>query len=324
MHYNNTNDTKNLIQMFSTEGYSLEDGVVDEIERIVEFYSLHTRHQYHVISRFVNERMSESEDAISYILNNIDYILNELHYKKEEYEPIIEKASESKLSVEDIVLNLEKLYDHIALEEERIMNNATVIRKSKSEIEDSVINQFNSITDDFRRKVDETSNSLNANIITVVGLFSAIIFVFFGGITSLSDLLNGIWEIREKKELTYPLIAILVTGFIIFNVVFLLLYVIAKIVDKNIGSSVSGCTARWYDVEEINDGCYGVFWGDKQYGKCYRDRRKAEKQAEIRRCMSRMKDGIMQIFKKMFLRFPYVTVINVVFIAGIVCLYFTL
>lgn len=325
MQYNNTKDTKDLLTVFSSDNFSIEgDELKENLKKVVDYYNRYTRHQYHIISRFVNKKMEESEDSINYILNNIDGMLAFLKYNQEECSSIIEIETEGKLNIEDILLDLEKLYDHIALEEERIKTNGIIIRNSNSEIENNVISTFNSIMNSFQNKVDEISNSLNANIITVVGLFSAIIFVFFGGITSLSELINGIWKIKTKDELTIPLIVILVVGLIIFNIVFLLLYSISKIVDRNIGSSVSFRNARWYWVEEIKEGCYGVFFGDEQIGKCYRSQEKAERKAKRKRKLSSIKASFQQLGKKLFFRFPYVTIINSILIAGIVYLYFQL
>lgn len=323
MQYNNTKDTTNLLLIFSSDVYSIEEADLENnLKEVTIYYDRHTRHQYHVISQFVNNKMSESEDAISYILNNIDGMLAFLVYRREICEEII--SSNSKLNANDIILNLEKLYDHIALEEERIKNNATIIRNSNEQIERNVINTFNSIMDSFQNKVDEISNSLNANIITVVGLFSAIIFVFFGGITTLSNLIDGVWKIKTKEDLRIPLIIIMAVGFIIFNIVFLLLYSISKIVDKNIGSSVTGWNGRWYWVEEIKEGCYGVFHDDKLIGKCYRNKNKAEKIANRKIFLSHIKADIQQNAKKIFLRFPYVVIINVILLAGIIYFYIKL
>jgi len=324
MQYNNTKDTEELLLIFASELYSMdENGLANDLKNVAEYYSKHTRHQYHIISHFVYEKMEESKDSISYILNNIDSMLAFLHYRKAECEKIIASISDE-LNADTIMLDLEKLYDHIALEEERIKNNAVVVRDSNREIEENVFNTFNSIMNRFQDKVDEISNSLNANIITVVGLFSAIIFVFFGGITSLSDMVNGIWNVKFKEELTIPLLVILVIGLIIFNTIFLLLYCIAKIVDKNIGSLISRKIYRLYYVEKVGDGCYAVFKNSKQKGRLCMSREKAERKATRKNALSFLKSNIQHILKKIFFRFPYVVFVNIIMITAIIYLYIKL
>lgn len=314
-----TNNTEELLLIFSDDTYGIDkDRLVTDIEKTVRYYSLHHRHQYHVVTKYLNLKSSEGEDVANYILHNIDNMLKELQNHKEEYASTLDSFG---LSFDKFIVNLEKLYDHIALEEERILSNENLVNSRTARIEYDVVERFNSIGNDFQRKVDETSNSLNANIITVVGLFSAIIFVFFGGVTSLSEMLNGIWKIKSAKELTYPLIALLVAGFIIFNVIFLLLYIISKIVDKNIGSSVRGNITRWYYVEEVDPEIYGIFWDGTQFGKSYSDKWRAERRAKIKVSLSKLKNFCFQFINRIFFRFPYVTIINGLFILSIIYLY---
>lgn len=323
---NYNKDTDLLLSIFSSYEFTMEEeGLVDNLRKIAKYYDKNGRHQYHIISHFVYMKMNQGEDIVSYILNNIESMLTFISYRKSKCEKIVSKNSN--LHIDDIILDLEKLYDHIALEEERLINNGNVIQSSKNEIERNVINTFNSISDSFennyKRKVDETSEALNANIITVVGLFSAIIFVFFGGVTALSDVINGILDIKKKEDLSLPLIIVLSVGFVLFNIIFLLLYSISKIVNKNIGSSVRYGGAWWYYVEELEDNKYAVKRGEDTI-KEFKKRMKAEKYARKRRFLSKVKDIIASIGKRVFLRFPYVFIINFIFISGIVYLYMKL
>ena len=141
------------------------------------------------------------------ILQSMEFRLAFLEYRRENCDQIIRESSD--LEIDKIILNLEKLYDHIALEEERLKNNAVNMRVSNNQIQNNVMNTFNSIMDSFQGKVDEVSGSLNANIITVVGLFSAIIFVFFGGITGMSALVKGICEQEAFIEIVFEIFQII-------------------------------------------------------------------------------------------------------------------
>lgn len=322
MKNNYNKDTDLLLSIFSSDEFAMEEeGLADNLRKIAKYYDKNGRHQYHIISHFVYMKMNEGEDIVSYILNNIESMLTFISYRRAKCEKIVSKNSN--LHIDDIVLDLEKLYDHIALEEERLINNGNVIQNSKNEIERNVINTFNNIIDNFQNKVDEVSNSLNANIITVVGLFSAIIFVFFGGAIALSDLITGILKLKEKDDLTLPLIVLLTVGFILFNIIFLLLYSVSKIVDKNIGCSVSGPNGWWYHVEEDGAGKYIVYRGVKVI-KEFEEDKKAQKYVGKRMFFSKIRGRISSVGKRIFLRFPYVFIINVIFISGIIYLYMKL
>lgn len=320
MQYNNSMDTEELLKIFYSDEYGVDKNELSKsLKEVAKYYDKHTRHQYHIISRFVNEKMQESEDAISYILNNIDAMLAFLEYRRENCERMLRDFSD--LEIDKIILNLEKLYDHIALEEERLKNNAVNMRISNNQIQNNVINTFNSIMESFQRKVDEVSGSLNANIITVVGLFSAIIFVFFGGITGMSTLVTGVCKLKSKKDLTIPLICVCAVGFVIFNIVFLLLYSISKIVDKNIGTTIKGREYVWYDIEKKNENCYGITKNGSSTGKEYKTQKKAENKIKRKRKLWDAKETFFMCIKKVLFRFPYVLVVNVIFVLGIIYLY---
>lgn len=315
---NNTKETIELLSLFLYENYLTDEDDKNEIiKKFIEYYNKHQRHQYHAISKFVSDKMSESEDSISYILNNIEDMIAFLKYKKVELMESVE--AKSNLKIGELILNIEKIYDHVALEEERIKSNSVAVRDSNERIERNVINTFNSITDSFQKKVDEISNSLNANIITVVGLFSAIIFVFFGGITTLSSFVNGILEISNKEELLYPILALLIVGFIIFNTIFLLLYTIAKIVNKNIGSVIPSSWNGYYYCEEKDDSCYLVRSSGKENPiKCFNNKEKAYRYVKRKERNLKMRRSVKRGLRKTLFRFPYVTIINMILIFGII------
>ena len=320
MQYNNSMDTEELLKIFYSDEYGVDKNELSKsLKEVVKYYDKHTRHQYHIISRFVNEKMQESEDAISYILNNIDAMLAFLEYRRENCERMLRDFSD--LEIDKIILNLEKLYDHIALEEERLKNNAVNMRISNNQIQNNVINTFNSIMESFQRKVDEVSGSLNANIITVVGLFSAIIFVFFGGITGMSTLVTGVCELKSKKDLTIPLICVCAVGFVIFNIVFLLLYSISKIVDKNIGTTIKGREYVWYGFEKKDDNSYEIMRNGISTVEYRNTQQEAERKIKWEQNFFNIKQTIFMCIKKVLFRFPYVLVVNVIFVVGIIYLY---
>ena len=195
------------------------------------------------------------------------------------------------------------------------------MRISNNQIQNNVINTFNSIMESFQRKVDEVSGSLNANIITVVGLFSAIIFVFFGGITGMSTLVTGVCELKSKKDLTIPLICVCAVGFVIFNIVFLLLYSISKIVDKNIGTTIKGREYVWYGFEKKDDNSYEIMRNGISTGEYRNTQQEAERKIKWEQNFFNIKQTIFMCIKKVLFRFPYVLVVNVIFVVGIIYLY---
>ena len=321
MRYNSAKDTNEILELFASTEFSVEDAMKDNIKKIAEYYDKNKRHKYHVVSRFVYKKMESGEDAVEYLLDNVETILNFLRYKEAESEQIIKKASDS-LTVDKLILFLEKLYDHIALEEERLIKNNQMVANNRAEIEDGVINKFEDIANSFDRRVREVTDSLNANVITIVGLFSAIIFVFFGGITGMSSVVKHIANLKEREDIILPLIIILAMGLVLFDVIFLLLYSISKFTNKNIGCIVPLGIRKWYYYEKreeknewevcsYNNGTEKIFFAENAAKRYVRKRNK----------MSIYKNVFFSIFKRLVLRFPYVFIINVSFVVAITYLY---
>lgn len=202
-------ETEELIGVFG-ENFCEDDEYIEKsITLIVKYYMKNGRHSYNTISKIINSKLDQGEDSIIYILFNIKEFMLLIKSTEKNYGEQISKISSKKYCLEDIVQKLEKLYDHISLEETRIKYNSKMVNESNTMIENNVMNQFNTTIIEFQNKLDQTTNSLNSNIITIVGLFSAIIFVFFGGLTSLSNIVSGVIKIKSLDEIKVPLIVIL-------------------------------------------------------------------------------------------------------------------
>lgn len=320
-------EIKKLLDTFTDVSFDLEDGNAKNIIRkVAEFYKNDYRHQYHEISRYVNSKIEEEEDSLEYTLNNIKLLIVYLKMNGKDADKILKKIDEKNLSKE-IIRVLQKLYDHIALEEERILKNRKIIDESKDEIQDEIIDRFEEIGDEFKKQTLEVSNSLNANIITIVGLLSAIIFVFFGGVTGMASIVGGIMDLETKQDLAIPIIMLLIIGLVIFNIIFLLLYSVAKIINKNIGLIIEMPNTKWYYIEEDErDGktYFLIINEDGEEEKVFTDNKKAQKYIKRKEGNSRRISKTIGLFKRIFFRYPYMVLVNIIFIGSIIILYRTI
>lgn len=226
----------------------------------------------------------------------------------QEYESLILEKNIN-IKCEDVVNSLAKLYDHIALEEERLINNDKTVRESGEKLQNDLVYNFNAMANSITQKFNDMSNAQNANIMTIVGLFSAIIFVFFGGVTGLSSVIKGIFELSKKEDLAIPLIIIMFIGLMLFDIVFMLLYSIAKILNRDIGRMVfdGSYHCYWYeqngDFFHVKDECNKIV-------SCTNEECKAQKickrKNRIPKCRSKMKTVINAII----LRYPMVFLFN--------------
>ena len=313
-------ETEELIGIFGENFCDDDEYIEKSITLIVEYYMKNGRHSYNTISKIINSKLDQGEDSIIYILFNLKEFMA-LIKSTEKYKKQISKISSKKYCLEEIVQKLEKLYDHISLEETRIKYNSKMVNESNMMIENNVMNKFNTTIIEFQNKLDQTTNSLNSNIITIVGLFSAIIFVFFGGLINLSNIVSGVLTIKTLDEIKVPLIVILSFGLIMFNTVFLLLYSVSKIVDKNIGCYVN-YNRPYYYAFDSGDGYYSVSSGYKVLSK-HRSYEEALNVAEKKNnCkIERLFSWISGVFVKIIFRFPHVFLMNLILIVSIIFLY---
>lgn len=126
---------------------------------------------------------------------------------------------------QQIIKIITKLADHIdlALAQERyfIDYNKNDLNKKIDEV-DKFMNDVDRLNDNF--------NNLNTQIISVLGIFTAIAFILFGGISSAASILEKI----DKISIGLMLVFGGVWGLIEYNTVYFLIYYVSKLTKINI------------------------------------------------------------------------------------------
>lgn len=106
-------------------------------------------------------------------------------------------------------------------------------------------------------KIELASNkadSMGTQLVTVLGIFAAIVLAFSGGLSILG---NAMVAVAEAEIVIYKLAFIcLLTGLILFNIIFMLMYFVAKIIGKSIYAE---CKVKDCRCEEgKNDKCKAI------------------------------------------------------------------
>ena len=210
---------------------------------IYEFYKNklpNERHKYSDISHYMYEL---SPDTVDVLIEKIE-------------------AIRSKLSSGDELVDekLNKLDDHIKLERDRTILLHHLIEKNGEEIVNLVQNIYSEVLSSTseqiktatesskqlineteekmsktQKRIDDITSQINTQIVTVLGIFAAIVVVFFGGTSAYKSVFETL-EITNLVEIIFIISAI---GFILFNIIFMLLYTISKIIGKPISSKDS-------------------------------------------------------------------------------------
>lgn len=200
---------------------TIED-IKNLVEPLKEIYSKNFRHSY---SRFfpiiVAIYDSKEEYTLEYLSNN----LGDLKKSVDEYcQADIKKNKNFKLSIL-------KLCDHLNLEIARYneyLVNTQKIEDVKVGIKEAQISKNNILQElDSANKKIET---VQAELITVLSIFSAIILTFSFGVSSFSGIFSNLKDAPFLKSSFF----ILLSGFIMVNLLFAMMYFVAKITNRNI------------------------------------------------------------------------------------------
>lgn len=178
-----------------------------------DIYKNNFRHWYSVISTFLE---NQTPDVYSTLENALTWISD---YGKN-----------NKPHEDEINLGIDKLLDHIELESRRIDRMKAV--KVASTLTESLYNK----TLESAKKAKEQSESAEKNLahyheqsIAILGIFSAVVLAFMGGISFSSAVLQNIQSISMFRLI----VALVLLGFVVCNTIFILLRCILHIVCKD-------------------------------------------------------------------------------------------
>lgn len=194
-------------------------------EMIIKFKPLYTNKFRHNYSEFFPMIVEISKDDNEY---DLDFLSNNL----EAMRIMVENdyvAGEKEF--EGLYRPLMKLSDHINLEIGRY-NHYSVNEKKVSDLE----KRNQSLQVELRRATMELENAkdrvsaVQTELIAVLSIFAAIVLAFSGSISFIGNALSGMSNTYFFKAVFF----VLLCGFVVFNLVFLMMYIVGKITGRNI------------------------------------------------------------------------------------------
>lgn len=157
---------------------------------------------------------SDNDNFISQNMQTLsDYVLSSSFENDKEI-----KANKD--TVRKIVL---KLLDHLQLADAQM----------KHLNKDNFYNHFWKEREDIETSIKEAGHKLNKELISLVAIFTAMAFLVFGGLNSLSDILE--LSFKNFSVLNISFVGI-IWGLCIFNLIYLFIYLVSKIIDVNVAS----------------------------------------------------------------------------------------
>lgn len=225
----------------------------ERIQRLNKIYANGYRHTYSDISYKIQSVISATDSEVLEILGEN---LNVLGGKIDE--KLLQNTDDANLK--NTSVSFKKFSDHIKLEIGRynfirrqfIDGNCSNVSRNNRSNEDSIeelnktakridslsqdIDKIRPIATEAQKQLDKLDEKLESNkisSITTLTIFSAVVLAFSGGITFEAGIFKGMAESSPYRIV----FIIALTGFILFNTIFELLYLVGKMAGKKIDGS---------------------------------------------------------------------------------------
>ncbi len=175
--------------------------------KIYEYIKEYDRILYSPISNicyqcFIKYESDKQVDIFGSLVSNIEKVLgisNTMEYKKK-----IEKAKKDKNEEEIKLLKdtskaIVKIWDHVNLAQNQysvLSQTDDEYRKKFDELMSPVQDKINN---EMRTNMADLSRSMSEQLLSLVGIFTALAFLLFGGISSLENIFSGIQTVSLLK-----------------------------------------------------------------------------------------------------------------------------
>lgn len=207
-----------------------DSNLFDEIkafDMVFEYIATCDRIIYSQISNmvyaFYNEHVADvATNSLGTMVSNIEKVIS--YTKTQKYKDRMAKAtnSEDKKVYEDTEKALTKIWDHVNLAQTQYSG----LRQTDEEYK----RKFNASIAPFK---EELVKDMNAQLLTMVSIFTALAFLLFGGISSLGSIFSN-----HEMPLLKVMIVGCVWGLCILNLVFVFLFCVGKMTGLNFKSNV--------------------------------------------------------------------------------------
>lgn len=196
---------------------------IESIRRLQMIYQDSFKHSYSDFFPVLSKIFEESKEySVEFLMANLETIRLEL---EEDY-------NSGKHEFKDIYEKFTKLCDHINLQ----ISQTTYYFSNASKLKDAnaTIQQANKdllAAQDALNKANEQTKSLQTELIAVLSIFAAIVITFSGGISFLGSVMASI---NQAKYYEMIVLMAIICGTIIYNTIFLMMYLVSKIIKRNI------------------------------------------------------------------------------------------
>ncbi len=166
------------------------------------------------------------------VLHNENYSIEILSENLEQIRIYIEKDYvEGVKEFTNLHSKFVKLFDHLNLQIAQLLYIEAPSGKKES-LEEGLKQAKKDLESSIRdlEEVRKEIERVKVEIVTVLGIFAAIVIAFSGGLSFLGSALSSVQEVRIFKSVFICALC----GIVLFNIIFVLMYFISRIVNKSI------------------------------------------------------------------------------------------
>ena len=194
------------------------------IESINNYIKKHDRLLYSVISNYIFELKNQDPGIFITNLESLtEFVLSDQYSNKY----LNNDVETDYANVKKTVL---KLWDHVHL----ALYQFDSLKQSDEEFTRNFIKNIEPVKTDVNKQLNEFTKGMNSQLISLVGIFTAMSFLVFGAINSLDEIF--------KNAQNIPILQIMIVGSIwglcVTNLVFVFMFFISKMTDTPIKSSL--------------------------------------------------------------------------------------
>ena len=221
-HSDKTQDMEESIKRFLTRLEKSNDKFDAEaaFKELLSYITCYDRILYSTVSNFIYAHYADSgsTDHLGTLQSNLDKLVR---YSENAQNIMAQKKSltsnQKEEAVDDTKKTILKIWDHVTLASQQY----TILKQSDAEYDEKFEKRIS-------RYKEEMSKEMNTQLITMVGIFTALAFLIFGSISSLDGIFENL-SIPIFKTMSIGLI----WGLCVSNLIFIFLYCIGKMTNLN-------------------------------------------------------------------------------------------
>ncbi|MDC4242633.1 MULTISPECIES: hypothetical protein [Clostridia] len=244
---NITKDIRKMCIILSEDSNEFDENSVKEFTKILGAYiKKYNRILYAVISDYifsldikrVDTMITNLDSVLEFVLSNKyeNYFKTSFKVREyKDYEFLISFMNEQEIKekivseeVSKVRKSVFKIYDHVNLARYQLIK----LKQDDDEFKIKFTANIKEVKLDINKELNDFMSNMNIQLISMIGIFTALAFLVFGGINSLDNIFQGAKEI--------PILQIMIIGSIwglcIGNLIFVFMFFISKMTGKNIKS----------------------------------------------------------------------------------------